>query len=136
MYYLNSSLYEPLPEEFLTDIGVLKIMVTLLPIYQDHHQIIFYLLDHICLKNWTSDQRIVFKRNPSWVQFKEEENKNLYRIEGVHVNILSAAQSDQEAGFREFLAGKLDATAFHQLNQHIIKMIKEQLLLMLVQQLN
>ncbi|MEI3536484.1 MAG: hypothetical protein V8R16_07080 [Bacilli bacterium] len=45
------------------------------------------------LENWTSGQRIVFKRNPLWVQFKEEENKNLYRIEGVHVNILSAAQS-------------------------------------------
>lgn len=111
MYYLNSSLYEPLPAEFLTDIGGIKNYGNFTTDLSRSPLDNILSVGPYMLENWTSGQRIVFKRNPSWVQFKEEENKNLYRIEGVHVNILSAAQSDQEAGFREFLAGKLDATS-------------------------
>lgn len=111
MYYLNSSLYEPLPEEFITDIGGIKNYGNFTSDLSRSPLDTILSVGPYMIENWTSTQRIVFKRNPLWVQFKEEENKNLYRIEGVHVNILSAAQTDQEATFREFLAGKLDATS-------------------------
>ena len=91
----NSSLYEPLPEEFLTDIGGIKNYGNFTTDLSRSPLDNILSVGPYMLENWTSGQRIVFKRNPSWVQFKEEENKNLYRIEGVHVNILSAAQSDQ-----------------------------------------
>ena len=57
------------------------------------------------LERWDSDQQIVFKKNPNYVYADTK-----YKIEGIHVNILTAATEDKEANIKEFLAGKIDAT--------------------------
>lgn len=110
MYYLNSTLYEPLPAEFITDIGGIENYGNWARDLSSSPLDNILALGPYMLEDWTTDQRIVFKKNPLWVQRNEEENKNLYRIEGVHVNILPASKSDTEAAFKEFINGKLDAT--------------------------
>lgn len=56
------------------------------------------------LESWTSDQEIVYKKNPYYVYADTK-----YQIEGIHFKVLPAAKEDQEAVFNEFLAGHLDA---------------------------
>lgn len=75
MYYLNSSLYEPLPAEFLTDIGGIKNYGNFTTDLSRSPLDNILSVGPYMLENWTNGQRIVFKRNPLWVQFKEEENK-------------------------------------------------------------
>lgn len=56
------------------------------------------------LESWTSDQEIVYKKNPNYVYADTK-----YQIAGIHFKVLPAAKDDPEAIFNEFLAGHLDA---------------------------
>ncbi len=57
------------------------------------------------VEQW-SDTAIVFKRSN-----RDDFNDGLYSIEGVHYTILTAAKTDTEAAYKEFLAGSLDAAS-------------------------
>ena len=108
MYYLTSGMFAPVPAEFIKEIGGgdftqgTKNWGT----FTDNESI----ADHwLCtgpymFERWDKNQQIVFKKNPNY------DDKGRYKIQGVHVNILTAAQDDPEAGFKEFLADKLHST--------------------------
>ena len=103
-YYISSSLYAPVPAEFISLVGV----ESFLGYSQDKKTTPVdnsLSLGAYTLERWDSDQQIVFKKNPNYVYADTK-----YKIEGIHVNILTAATEDKEANIKEFLAGKIDAT--------------------------
>ena len=103
MYYLASSLYTPIPAEFLELIGGLKNYATfandgaLSPI-DTSLSTAYYVLE-----SWQSGKEIVFAKNELY------EDGGRYQIPGVYVMILTAQKTDSEAALKEFLAGHLDA---------------------------
>lgn len=104
MYYLASSLYAPIPQEFVdeiggpskygkfdTDKGLTPADTTL-------------STGPYVLEAWEQDKQIVFKKNALY------HNTELYQgVPGIHIAILKAATENREAAFNEFLAGKLSA---------------------------
>lgn len=103
-YYISSSLYAPVPAEFLSLVGV----ENFLGYSQDKKTTPVdnsLSLGAYTLERWDTDQQIVFKKNPNYVYADTK-----YKIEGIHVKILKAAAEDKEANIKEFLAGKIDAT--------------------------
>lgn len=102
-YYFGSSLYMPIPKEFIDLVGVdcyLGFDSDGLTTPVDNS----LSLGAYVLERWDSNQQIVFKKNPNYVYANEK-----YKIEGVHINILEAAKEDPEAGIKEFEAGRIDA---------------------------
>lgn len=103
-YYTSSSLYMPVPEEFITDIGGVE---NYLGYNSDKSST--PADNSLSLGAYTVERfdegQIVYKKNPYYV-YKDTK----YSIEGIHINILTAAATDNEAGFKEFLAGKTDAS--------------------------
>ena len=109
MYYLASSMFAPVPAEFITAIGGgdfaqgVKNWGTFTEDGQSP-------MDHwLCtgpyaFERWDEGQQIVFKKNPNYA------DRGRYKIQGIHCNILTAAKEDSEAGFKEFLANKLHAS--------------------------
>ena len=104
-YYISSSLYAPVPAEFLNLVGV----ESFLGYSQDKKTTPVdnsLSLGAYTLERWDTAQQIVFKKNPNYVYADTK-----YKIEGIHVNILTAAGEDKEANIKEFLAGKIDSTS-------------------------
>lgn len=107
-YYTSSSLYMPIPAEFITDIGGIDNYLgyntdkTSSPV-DNSLSLGAYTLEKF------EDTQIVYKKNPN---YRYADTK--YQIPGVHIHILTAAATDHEAGFREFLAGKTDASGIPQ----------------------
>ena len=110
MYYLSSSLYAPVPEDFVKELGggdMVKGMAAygnstdagLTPIDT------FLSTGPYTLENWESDVQIVFKRNPNYIA-----GEGRYNIQGVHLKVLKAAASDTHAVINEFLAGNLHSS--------------------------
>ena len=105
MYYLASSLYCPIPQDFLDLIGGLKNFGTfandgaLSPVDTT------LSTSYYVLESWQKDKEIVYKKNELYA------DGGRYQIPGVYVMILPAMNTDNEAGLKEFLAGKLDAVA-------------------------
>ena len=107
MYYLASGMFAPVPSEFIQEIGGGDFAqgVKNWGTFTDDETI----ADHwLCtgpykFERWDKNQQIVFQKNENY------NDKGRYKIKGVHVNILTAAQQDSEAGFKEFLADKLHA---------------------------
>ncbi len=109
MYYLSSSMFAPVPEKFIEDIGGGDFATgvaqwgnfssdkTLTP--GDN----WLSTGPYTIEKWESGQQIVFKKNP----YYDDDNGKRYKIPGIHVNILKAASSDSHAVINEFLAGKL-----------------------------
>ena len=103
MYYLASSLYCPIPADFLELIGGLKNYATfandgaLTPV-DTSLSTSYYMLE-----SWQSGKEIVFRKNYLY------EDGGRYQIPGVYTLILPAIKTDSEAGLKEFLAGNLDA---------------------------
>jgi hypothetical protein len=60
------------------------------------------------LEAWQADKEIAYKRNDSWYEITE--NPNLYRIKGIHTQILPAINTDADANIKEFINGNLDAS--------------------------
>ncbi len=110
MYYIASSLYMPLPQEFVDLVTVQNIFgyntdktetpmdnaLTVGPYY---------------LERYDQDQQIVYKKNPNYV-FADTK----YAIEGIHDKIFTAAAEDTEATLNEFLAGHFDASGIPQVH--------------------
>lgn len=101
-YYIASYLYSPVPAEFVEMVGT----DNYLGFASDESS---SPVDNslstgpYVLEQWNADQQIVYKKNTNYVYASTK-----YSIEGVHMNILTAAQTDTEAGIKEFLAGKID----------------------------
>jgi len=104
MYYLASSLYCPIPADFIELIGGLKNYATfandgaLTPV-DTSLSTAYYVLE-----SWQFGKEIVYKKNDLY------EDGGRYQIPGVYVMILPAVKNDSEAALKEFLAGNLDAT--------------------------
>lgn len=105
MYYLASYLYTPIPASFLEEIGGLAKYGT----FSEDNKLSpvdtclstgFYVLE-----KWENKKEIVYKRN------ENIKDGDRYAIEGVYIEILEAAKTDNEAAFKEFLANKIDATS-------------------------
>lgn len=102
-YYISSSLYAPIPEDFINLVGAsayggFSESKTETPVDN------ILSLGAYTLERWDSGQQIVFKKNPYYIS-----GENYYKIPGIHINILTAAKTDREASIKEFLAGKTDA---------------------------
>ncbi|MBQ7913075.1 MAG: hypothetical protein IJ308_04930 [Clostridia bacterium] len=102
-YYISSSLYMPIPEEFIELVGVDNYLnfnsdKTTSPVDNS------LSLGAYVLERWDSGQQVVYKKNPNYVYADTK-----YSIPGVHLNILPAAADDKEAVIKEFLAGKVDS---------------------------
>jgi hypothetical protein len=111
MYYMASSIHSPVPMDFIKELGGGD-FATGAALYQKTNLAKGYTpvdtslsCGPYVLEAWEADKTIVFKKN-------ELFNFNLdgrYQIPGVHYNILEAANTDPEAGLKEFLAGKIHA---------------------------
>lgn len=62
------------------------------------------------LSNW-SEQSITFTRDDNW--WERLADNNVYRIPGIQITINTAAATDKNANFKEFMAGHLDAAAIN-----------------------
>jgi ABC-type transport system substrate-binding protein len=108
MYYISSSLYMPIPEDFIKLVTVKKYLgfsedgketpvdnaLTVGPYY---------------LERYDSDQQIVFKKNPYYI-FADTK----YAVEGIYVKIFTAINTDKNAAIKEFLADHFDAAGVTQ----------------------
>lgn len=102
-YYITSSLYMPIPADFIAEVGVDEYLgfsadKTESPVDNS------LSLGSYTVERWDSDQQIVYKKNPYYVYGQDK-----YKIQGIHINVLQAAKQDPEAVIREFEAGHLDA---------------------------
>ena len=105
MYYLASSLYGPIPAEFLELIGGLKNYATFSSDGKWSPVDTSLSTSYYVLEAWQSNKEIVFKKNDLY------PDGGRYQIPGVYMMVLAAQQTDNEAALKEFLAGKLDAVA-------------------------
>lgn len=108
MYYSSSSLYMPIPQDFLDLVTVqnylgFNIDATESPLDNSLSLGSYYL------ETYNQDQEIVYKKNPNYVYADTK-----YSIEGIHYRILPAITEDVEASFNEFLAGHTDAASIPQ----------------------
>ena len=111
MYNLGSSMYAPVPKAFTDAVGpeaygAYNTNKTYSPVDNILSVGAYYL------ESWETDKLITFARNADWYEIKE--NPNLYRIEGIHTDVLTAYDTDNRAAFKEFLAGKLDSVGIPQ----------------------
>lgn len=108
MYYISSSLYMPIPQDFIDLVTPQNYLgfnkdATETPVDNSLSLGAYYL------EAYNSDQQIVYKKNPNYV-FADTK----YSIPGVHVKIFTAAGEDTTAGINEFLAGHFDSTSIPQ----------------------
>lgn len=108
MYYLNSSLYSPIPADFLEEIGGIRVWEssntdgTLTPVDTT------LSTGPYVLASWKTNEEIIFSKNELCsVAVKGGEHR--YKIPGVHVDIFEAATKDPLAAWNEFQAGNFDA---------------------------
>ncbi|MBR2441832.1 MAG: hypothetical protein IKB20_02040 [Clostridia bacterium] len=102
-YYISSSLYMPVPADFINLVGVDNYLnfsedKSTSPVDNS------LSLGAYTLERWDSGAQVVYKKNPNYVYANTK-----YSIPGVHINILTAAAEDKEATIKEFLAGKVDS---------------------------
>lgn len=107
-YYITSSLYAPIPQDFI-DLVTPQFYLgyntdaTETPVDNSLSLGAYYL------EAYNADQQIVFKKNPNYVYADTK-----YSIEGVHIKIFTAAKDDSTAGFKEFLAEHFDGSGIPQ----------------------
>ena len=94
MYNLSSSLFTPIPEDFITAIGGAANYGTM-----DNAQDKILSLGTYLLESVETNKEVVFKKNPLWI---EADN---YKLAGYKYTILES----NNVAFEEFLAGKLDS---------------------------
>lgn len=105
MYYLASSLYTPLPEEFIQQVGGFKFYGTFSADNKYSPVDTTLSTGYYVAKTWELGKEIVFVKN----EYMNTEGR--YLFQGVHIQTLPAALTDREAVFREFLAGHLDGAS-------------------------
>lgn len=106
MYHTTDSSYAPVPKDFFKLVGASAYETSS---NDGSNSIIDNTLSFgpYYLDTWDAGQTITFKKNDKWWEVKE--NSSLYTIPGVHIAILTAAQTDDNAVFNEFLHDKLDS---------------------------
>ena len=107
-YYISSGMYMPLPKEFL-DIVTVKNYLGFNSDKSESPVDNSLSLGAYTLERWDSGEQVVYKKNPNYVYASTK-----YSIPGIHINILEAAKTDEEAGFKEFLANKIDSSGIPQ----------------------
>ena len=108
MYYSASSLYMPIPQDFIDLVTVQNYLgynadKTETPVDNTLSLGAYYL------ERYDQDQQIVYGKNPYYVYADTK-----YAIPGVHVKIFTAANEDTTAAFNEFLAGHFDSAGIPQ----------------------
>ena len=108
MYYIASSMYSPIPLDFISAVGVTSLFgynsdKTYTPVDNS------LSLGAYTLESWETDKAIVYKKNPNYVFASSK-----YSIKGIHIAILSGITTDEDLAVKEFLAGKLDACGITQ----------------------
>ena len=112
MYYLASSMFAPVPEAFVKEIGGGDLKEGVASWGKSSPDGSRSPMDNwLCtgpymFEAWDSDQQIVMKRNPNW----NPEDTEHYKIDGLHYNVLAATKTDPEANLNQFLANKIHAT--------------------------
>ena len=104
MYYISSSLYQPVPEEFIN----LTTVQNYLGYNKDKTETPLdnaLALGAYTLEAYVQDQEVVYKKNPNYVYADTK-----YSIAGVHLKIFPAMAEDPTANLKEFLAGNVDAS--------------------------
>ena len=108
MYYTNSSLYSPIPADFLQEIGGIKVWEssntdgTLTPVDTT------LSTGPYVLSKWNTNEEIVFSKNELCSE-AVKGGAHRYQIEGVYVDIFEAANNDPMAAWNEYIAGNFDA---------------------------
>ena len=118
MYYMNSSMFSPVPEDFINELGVLNggndsnKFEKGCEIFGKTNQDLgvspvdtYLSCAAYFIEAWIPNEEIVFKRNTNYTACGEGR----YKIEGVHFDILEAANNDPEAAWKEFNAGNLSS---------------------------
>ncbi len=108
MYYINSVLVMPVPQEFLDLVTVQNYLgfnndATQTPLDNS------LALGAYALEAYNADQQVVYKKNPNYV-FADTK----YNVEGVHIKIYPALKDDNNASINEFLAGHTDSCSIPQ----------------------
>lgn len=107
MYYLASGMFAPVPAEFIETIGGGDFTKGTAEWGVYSEDLSESPLDHwlstgpYMLERWDPESQIVFKKNPNYADLGR------YKIQGVHLNVLAAINSDSEAAIKEFEANKL-----------------------------
>jgi len=111
MYYLSSGMYAPVPEDFILAIGGGDFAEGVKAWGKSSSNGNLSPLDHwlstgpYYVERWDADQQIVFAKNDNF----DDHDGEYYKIQGVHLNILTAAKTDREAALNEFLANRIHA---------------------------
>lgn len=99
MYYSTSTLYMPVPAEFIEEVGLDSYLgfnndKTTTPVDNS------LSLGAYTLETWNTESEVVYKKNPNYV-FADTK----FQIAGVHIKIFPAMENDQEASFNQFIGG-------------------------------
>ena len=128
MYYMASSIYSPVPMDFITTLGDGDITAGA-ALYQKTSLTkglspvdTSLSVGPYVLEAWNTDQEIVFKKNEYYV----DEKEGRYKIQGIHYDILTAAAQDPEAGFNEFMNGNLHACGLPQTKVQEFKTLNDE----------
>ncbi|MFA6813400.1 MAG: ABC transporter substrate-binding protein, partial [Bacteroidaceae bacterium] len=110
MYTLASSLYEPIPQDFIDEVtpenyGVFSSDLNDTPVDN------ILSLAPYTLEYWETDKTITFKRNDEWFERSIDGLENRYTIAGIHEDILTGFDADNDIAIKEFLNGNLDAAS-------------------------
>lgn len=119
MYQISDSNIEPINAQFFKDVTGLKDGGEIggytplnygNTVGQDKPVDTILSLGAYTLENWNDTEYITYKRNPEWIETKE--NPAYYRIEGVFNRISSTAENDPYYGQKRFTLddGYLDST--------------------------
>ena len=108
MYYITSSIYQPIPQEFLDLVTVQNYLGYNSDSTETPRDNILSLGPRY-VERYDQDQQIVYAKNPNYV-FADTK----YSIPGMHVKIFPAAKEDTTAAFKEFLAGHFDGASIPQ----------------------
>ena len=107
MYSISDNLYQPLPKAFVNEVGVDNING-----YNSDKS--YTPVDNTLsvgpytLESWEADKLITFKKNDDWYQCKDDPN--VYRIGGIHMDILTGYTTDKNIAFNQFInSNNLDA---------------------------
>ena len=112
MYYLSSSLYAPIPEDFLTTIGGIANWGCFVDggagTYKYTPVDTALSTGPYVVELWNADTEFAFKKN-TVLNPAINGGEHRYQIPGVHVNIMPSTTSDPLAAFEAWKAGKIDA---------------------------
>ena len=109
MYYLSSSLYAPIPAEFLTAIGGIKnwgsfTQGNLTPVDTT------LSTGPFVVESWETDKEFIFKNNTT-LNPAVKGGKERFEVDGITYAILSGAKNDPLLAWNEYKTGKIDTVA-------------------------